>query len=152
MLRFSQRHEFEVQQIANDGATQPSTLTVSPLGVDLVGPLKSAFYNFFVLAGVANLDSDMLEFAQKPGVTLTICEELGQERTLHFYCAKPEALLECVAQQQARLTLRQDIQAHKQQLPLRVVFERFSHSQGAVCLDQLDGLMQARILSIPSGF
>ena len=138
MMSITQLDKFTVVR-EEDG--EEVTLTMSTLGAQVSDGETTYAYSFFTLVGIK-------ESAR--GVTLTILHK-GVEAEVSFCTTSAATIVSTLLQQQAKLSLRQDIQKHKQLMQLRAVFDLFDvDGGGSIEVGELTTLLQTLGQNLPA--
>ena len=130
MMAITQRHSYKVLREADNAEV---SLSISALGVQLTDSHSTLSYSFFKLVSMVETPT---------GVLLTILHR-NAEYKLAFATNSAAIIVATLVQHQSKLSLRQDIQKHKQTLQLRAVFNLFDTTRdGTIDVLELTSLLE----------
>lgn len=130
LMSITQRHEYEVIRQDDDTTVK---MVVTSLGIQLTDSKGTVAYNFFKLVRAEESSA---------GITLTVLHHKAEIK-LGFATSHAAGIVAMLRHQQAKLSLRHDIQQHKQRLRLRAVFNLADTDRtGCIEIDELPPLLQ----------
>ena len=139
LMSFSERHEYEVLFTVEQKLV---LLAVSPLGMEVVNGDSHQFFNFFSIMDCA-VHTETRDSNEIKAVHLTVeSDGEAEDCVFVFETQESDKIVSSLAQQQAKLTLRTDIELDKQQRQLREAFARVDTSgDGELQIDEVRRLV-----------
>lgn len=139
LMSFSERHEYEVLFTVEQKLV---LLAVSPLGMEVVNGDSHQFFNFFSIMDCA-VHTETRDSNEIKAVHLTVeSDGEAEDCVFVFETQESDKIVSSLAQQQAKLTLRTDIELDKQQRQLREAFARVDTSgDGILQVDEVRRLV-----------